>query len=463
MNLKFQLLLRILLVSTLSAATVTGYILWTAQHDATNTAAVTAERLARQLSLQLLRISTGTDLPERFPDAGLFEPVRNMGVCARYTDNSGQTLTATCIGVDPSIVWPQWFGLVYRRLFDVSEEITRSVMLNGQQHGKVTVTQDAEQAIALAWRALCESLTLTAVTLAVVSLMTYFSLTRLLRPAARVVARLEQLRGGAMNVRLPYFNIREFDAISTTINRLATDLQESHAVRTALNHKLLTAEEQERRWLSRELHDEVGQCLAGISALSASIRYTAERECPRLVAEADHIGHTVEHMMQLVQNVLGRLRPPELDQLGLLECTRRLVLDWNHRSAGRTTYTLDVSGSLTDLPPTLTGHVYRIVQEGLTNAAKHALAAQVWISLSRLPATARNADNGDLEIRIVDDGCAIIVPGADCTGLGLQGIRERVMALGGQFSLDIREPSGLNLRVRLPVTSPFAATLPWPP
>lgn len=453
MNLKVHLVLRIIFVASVCFGAVTVYVVLHSHRDVMGRAEVTAERMAKQLALQLVRISTGTDLPARFPDWYVFEPQHLYGMCARFVAVDGATLRSVCEGTDlSSRPWPAWFEIAYRRFFVPAKETERPVTLHTQVRGVVVVTPTAEREIGEAWRAVRELLGLTAVTVFALCLMTYASLARVLRPAAQIVADLERMHQGDLAHRLPRFELVEFQKISAMVNRLAGSLDRSMAARAELNRKLLSAHEEERRWLTRELHDEIGQCLAGINALSASISYTAERECPRLVQEAEQIGHIVEHMMGLVQNLLARLRPPELDELGLCECLRRLVQGWNDRSAGRTIFELDIRGALETVPPALTGHLYRIVQESLSNASKHAAATRVCTRLEITPREPSSLSRSERVEVIVEDNGVAKAPLADGDfGLGLSGMKERVTALGGDLTLETRAPSGLIVRVLLPL------------
>ena len=94
-------------------------------------------------------------------------------------------------------------------------------------------------------------------------------------------------------------------------------------------------QDDERRHLARELHDEFGQSLAAIRALAASARQTAAQDCPALLAECDGIARTATDMMETLRGALFRLRPPDVDELGLVASLEGLVAGWNGRSRGR--------------------------------------------------------------------------------------------------------------------------------
>ena len=217
------------------------------------------------------------------------------------------------------------------------------------------------------------------------------------------------------------------------------------AERQKLAVKLINIQEEERRYLARELHDEFGQCLAAINAVAASIAQTAEHQCPVLVGEADRISRIARHMMDNVRELLGRLRPSELDELGLSASLGGLVSGWNARSGGKIRYQLSITGDCALLPEPLTVTLFRVTQECLTNIAKHSAASNAKITLV-ITAEAAN-------LSVEDDGIATGLPFADVSGIGLIGVRERVTALHGRLTMAIVQPHGLLVEASLPIHS----------
>jgi len=203
--------------------------------------------------------------------------------------------------------------------------------------------------------------------------------------------------------------------------------------------------------LARELHDEFGQCLAAINAVATVIKQTAVQQCPDLVDEADHISRITAHMLDGVRDLLGRLRPAEFDELGLVASLNSLAAGWNGRGGGKTRYRLTINGDCSSLREAQAVTLFRIAQECLTNIAKHAAASNVSISLAISPEAAI--------LTVEDDGIATQLPFADTGGIGLLGIRERVAALRGQLSLAIAEPHGLIVDVRMPMTAMTEASI----
>ncbi|HEY7409354.1 MAG TPA: histidine kinase [Vicinamibacteria bacterium] len=206
-----------------------------------------------------------------------------------------------------------------------------------------------------------------------------------------------------------------------------------------LSNRLVGAQEDERRRLARELHDEVGQMLTALrmEVGKAERLRTAREGFAASIAESKHI---IETMMQTVRDLSMGLRPAMLDDFGLGS-----ALDWHVRDFSRrydVPVFLTVEGELDGLPEPHRTCVYRVVQEALTNCAKHSRARRVDVTLRE---SARQ-----LLLTIEDDGVGLAPEGARRGGVGLLGIEERVREVGG--ALSIRSgAAGTTLEIRIPV------------
>jgi signal transduction histidine kinase len=152
--------------------------------------------------------------------------------------------------------------------------------------------------------------------------------------------------------------------------------------------------------------------------------------------------------MMSVRRTLTYLRPQEIDDLGLVQSLKALVARHNDSARGRTTYSLETAGGVEHLKAETNAHVYRIVQEALTNASKHANARNVQVRLSQLS----DSERGTITLSVVDDGAG---PEPDdtpvsATGAGLIGMRERVVALSGKFAAGPLPAGGFGLQVEFP-------------
>jgi signal transduction histidine kinase len=204
------------------------------------------------------------------------------------------------------------------------------------------------------------------------------------------------------------------------------------AERNALTHRLISVQDEERKRLARELHDEFGQNLTAIRALAASAGRTAE---------CDSIARISTSMMEMLRGTLFRLRPPDVEELGLTASLEGLVSGWNGRSRGRPRFEIALEGPLDHLPVGTGSDLYRIAQEAITNAARHANATRITLRLA--------ITGTEIALGVEDDGQARD-DAAVTPGMGLLGMRERVAMLGGRLSI-ASGASGTVLRATIPV------------
>jgi signal transduction histidine kinase len=205
---------------------------------------------------------------------------------------------------------------------------------------------------------------------------------------------------------------------------------------------LIEVQDEERQRLARELHDEFGQSLTAIAAQAASAAHTAERQCPPLLEECRGISRTTAGLMETLRGALVRLRPPDIDELGLALSLQSLIASWNGYERGRTRFDIAIIGEVDDLPPAVCANLYRIAQEAITNAAKHAQARHVQLRLE--------VDGADVILMVEDDGATCGDSPEPKTGMGLLGMQERVVSLGGELCFERRPMGGARLVVSVP-------------
>ena len=221
-----------------------------------------------------------------------------------------------------------------------------------------------------------------------------------------------------------------------------TEIVKAREELKGLSARLVEAQENERRAISRELHDEVGQSLSALLVelgnLSAALAEGAVRE---LRGHVDIIKKLAENSVQVVRNMALLLRPSMLDDLGLVP-----ALQWQAREASkRTGMRVDVAADRVsdDLPEEHKTCVYRVVQEALNNCSKHARAHVVRVTVRE--------EDAKLLLMIQDDGQGLESPTQ--RGLGLLGMEERVTRLAGSFRVDSKPGQGTLLSIELPLNS----------
>jgi two-component system, NarL family, sensor histidine kinase UhpB len=252
-----------------------------------------------------------------------------------------------------------------------------------------------------------------------------------------------------LGLGLTWFATRRYGEARQEIGRRKSaeaQLAAALADNRRLAQQYVELQETERKVLARELHDELGQYLNVIKLDAVGIRDDHQPSLAMTHRRASTIVENCNHIHRAVAGLIRELRPTGLDELGLAAALEHCVETWRARLRG-VSLRLSIVGDFTALPETITVTLYRLVQEALTNIAKHAAASQVDIRLER--AGAGVADDR-IDVIVVDDGVGA-VPGLPTRGLGLIGMRERVMSLQGKLALTSSPGQGFELTAQIPV------------
>jgi len=338
---------------------------------------------------------------------------------------------------------PAWFeSLMTHNLTPV--RIEQDLPAGGLLGGKVIIEADPSYEVAEVWNDTVGLFGLVVVFFVSVNILVFWAVGRALKPVGRILEALNELEQGNLDARLPSFELKELSSISQKFNGMAETLQTSMTRNHRLSQQLIYLQEEERKSLARDLHDELGQCLTAIMADGTALLRLSESRLPEGRASAEAVVTVTQQVMTMLRAMLQRLRPDVLDGLGLLPAIEELVANWRQRNIGLTLISR-YSGDLNNLSEAVRITAYRVVQECLTNISRHASARRVTLQVERLDA--RDADV--LIISVGDDG-----KGFDPTrfeGFGLSGMRERVQGLGGTFTLESAIGDGTRITVRIPV------------
>lgn len=214
-----------------------------------------------------------------------------------------------------------------------------------------------------------------------------------------------------------------------------------------LSRRLVQAQEVERKSLSRELHDEVGQMLTALGIELANLNSLRSSDQDAFCGRVEDAKRLNTEAIRAIRDLAMGLRPSMLDDLGLAP-----ALEWQGREFSRHTgvpATVNVDGMFDDLPEAHCTCIYRVVQEALTNCAKHAQASNVTVSV--------NGRAEAVQVVIQDDGVGFNATSRSGLGLGLLGIEERVQELEGTVGIISHPGKGTTLRVQIPVKRGEAA------
>jgi two-component system sensor histidine kinase UhpB len=273
----------------------------------------------------------------------------------------------------------------------------------------------------------------------------YWMLGRLLKPLQPILHTINQLEQGDLTARLPHFKSPEFEKIGHSLNRMAESLAVERELEESrqLTHLIQKHIEEERRSLARELHDELGQYVTAIKTFAVAIASKTKEKAPEVEASAQTIVGAANHIYDGMHNIIKQLRPGSLDNLGLIETLKDLINSLQ-KQYQHLKIELRFSGALNELGESLNINIYRMVQESINNAIKHAQASELRIDLSVL-------DKDILQLMIKDNGKGMDIKAVDQTNhFGLLGIRERVQGLHGTFTVDSELGKGTNIIITIP-------------
>lgn len=291
-------------------------------------------------------------------------------------------------------------------------------------------------------------------------LVVWWAADRALRPVRALEEGLQRLARGEADPGLPLFALREFRQVAGAIERLAGALAESQAAQHVLARDLISVQENERKALARELHDDMGQTLTALSATAAHLARNAEKLAPGEVAEcANEMRHDIRASGEQLRAMLKSLRPHGLHASGLARALGDLVDGWQGRGTG-IAFSMVAPEAVPEVAEITALTLYRVVQEAVTNVVRHSHASHCAITLA--------CTAGLLRVDVADDGVGLPGLGASvragtsvnagtggATGVawrgGLLGMRERVEMAGGTLSLLPNCGGGLRLVARLPV------------
>ncbi len=200
-------------------------------------------------------------------------------------------------------------------------------------------------------------------------------------------------------------------------------------------------EEEERRRIAREIHDDMGQYLTAIQLDAATL---SMHGADNVAERSRNIMNHARHIQKTVHGLIRQLRPVMLDEHGLPDAVRHMAGQWGRQHPG--TFCAVYMDNCRDLPEPVAAVAYRTIQEALTNVARHANASSVTITLRNQCTETGN----DLVLEISDNGVGFSTAKKN-NGFGLIGMRERIESVRGIFSIQSKEGAGVTLRAQLPL------------
>jgi len=409
---------------------------------------------------------------------------------------------------------PAWFAMLIGPPVERHEV---AVVVGGGTIGTVEIVSEPRDEIAEVWENTIALAAVAAVTTLVIVGILYLVLGRVLDPLTALGTGLQGLERRDYKVRLVRPKVLEFAAIVDRFNALAGALDDVRAENLALNRRVITAQDDERRRTALELHDEVGPSLFGLKANVASIAKAApglpEAAAATVAERVRDLAAIIDHLQGINRGMLNRLRPMALGHVPLGDIIAELVRD-RARAHPHIVFTHDVETLDRSYDDTVDLTLYRCVQESLTNAIRHANAKAIEVKVAAAPsprlggegrgegASPQAQTRGErpssqpspptevgftrlrqlkndrnrqqpisiggegagrcLELTVRDDGLGFAT--GQAPGFGLRGMQERVQALGGEFAIEAGNGCGTCVRIVIPLPLPLPSRPPpYPP
>ncbi|QQN62887.1 HAMP domain-containing protein [Bradyrhizobium diazoefficiens] len=384
------------------------------------------------------------------PDARLNRIARDLNrlrhVSIALQDASGNPLTPPRPDAETPGP-PVWFvSLVHPEQTAVSVP----VLVHGKP-GSLVITSHPNDEIAEIWDAIVTQLEVGSVIALVLFLVMMTVVGRALAPLESLAQTMSALEGGRYDARVAPGGAPELAAICTKLNHLGATLGEAVEDKRRLAERAVSLQDVERKEIARELHDEFGPYLFSLRAHASALAKLADGRAPSADAVRKHGSALLEQinaLQQFTRRVLERLRPVGLAELGLGQALESLSRLWRESHPDVTIETtispaLGVVGETADLT------IYRVVQEALTNAFRHAGATAINVVIESAEQPGRDGRRC-ARVVVSDNGCGM-EPGQKL-GFGLVGMRERILALGGTLNVASGE-GGVKVEALVPTAA----------
>ena len=341
---------------------------------------------------------------------------------------------------------PLWFAAL---IHPESTSVSVQIEVRGKPAALV-ITSIPNDEIAEIWDGIVTQVEIGSAVALALFLITMIVIGRALAPLDELSQAMEGIEAGSYDVQIEPGGAPELAAICTRLNHLAATLGEAVEDKRQLAERAVSLQDLEREGIARELHDEFGPYLFALRVHAGALMRIAKAASPDPEGVQKHgsaILEQVHELQQFTRRILERLRPIGLAELGLREALGALQRLWNESHPDVEIETT-ISRSLGETGETADLTIYRVVQEALTNVFRHAKATTVNVSIepAERPIGAQNGREFAL-VRVRDNGRGLRPD--QKFGLGLTGMRERILALGGTLTVASGE-GGVTIEAMVP-------------
>ena len=389
-----------------------------------------AVRSEIESSLKLAKFSIKTGI-QKNPDLYLFQDnllglkdldlIRHLSI--QLLDSDGNIIDENK-NLNTEAHIPIWFQ---NRLDIYSKDLEIldfPLMQYGDQIGAVKVIPNPIYEYDEIWQQFKNGLIIAVIFFVFVNLSIFFLFEKIISPISQLIQGFRNLEHGSYKNNKESFGISELDILRVKLNQLTKKLKKNDERIHELNQKLITIQEQEKKEISRDLHDEIGQSLAAIQVQAAAIKTSKKPN-----TQADLIISTTKDLMQQTRNLIKRLSLSIIDDLGIEDALVDLIKNWSRRTACKNiNVNIDLANSRI-FKTQLNETVYRLTQESLTNISKHSRPKEVLISIQR--------NDNEIHLSFMNNGMLKRTKKTD--GIGMLGMQKRVNNLSGSFKQSIHK------------------------
>ena len=337
---------------------------------------------------------------------------------------------------------PAWF---VRFVHPSQTKVSIPITVGARSFGSLVIKSDPRDEITEIWQGIVTQLAVGTVVTITLLLITMFVVDRSLGPVNELAQAMGKIGAGQYGIRVKPGGSPEIAEICNELNNLAAALKQADDDKRNLAARVVSLQDTERKEIAAELHDEFGPYLFALRAHASSLENLARNVEPDLSAirSAGHAIHQqINALQQSNRNVLARLRPAGLSELGLRAALEALFRHWREIRP-QVAITTRVSPEMSGTNETTDLTIYRIVQEALTNAFRHSKATRIEVAIES------DRSRQVIQVRVEDNGVGL--NSDDANGFGLIGMRERAMALGGRLTVTSTS-KGVSVEATVPLT-----------
>jgi len=342
----------------------------------------------------------------------------------QFFDNDDKLIDSSQPNIDENNRTPKWIEKIMTALLSNIPSEVIQIDSRGKSLGYILIKPDPAYEINEIWQQVKSGLIVILIFFIFINLVIYIVFFHTLQPINELLDGFKKLENENYKVRINKTNISELNNIGQKFNNTVRKIKETNTRVHKLSQDLINIQEQEKRQLARNLHDELGQSLTAIQAEAASIK-NSQKNKTNLIA-VENIISLSKSMMFSTRELIKKLSLGILDEVGIKIAMDDLVMSWSKRNPNiKMKYDFD-QAALQKLSKETHQHLYRIVQEALTNISKHANPLNVSVLIKSIL-------SGKVKIQIINDG--IVKKANSSKGMGLSGMRERVAQMKGQIKI----------------------------